>query len=92
MLVLCETDLERVKIQLLRMRQYVAAARLGDAVNLFWSTLTQYGYDPESPTSHQVVCPATADEVALLVVPLNFAADDPPDEDIPSVVMSMMGE
>jgi hypothetical protein len=87
----CETDLERIKIQLLRMRQLVAATRFPDTVALFWSVLSEYGYDPSNPIEHHVRCPQSAGEFADLDVPTQVE-DDPPDEDIPSVILSMMGE
>jgi hypothetical protein len=89
---LCQSDLERIKIALLRMRQYIAAARLPEAMSLCWSTLEAFGYDPHGPTAHAVHVPRTIDEVNRLVVPTDIEADDPPDMDIQSVVLTMLGE
>jgi hypothetical protein len=92
MIALCETDLERIKIQLLHLRQLIAAGRLPESTALSWSILVQYGYDPDNPKACIVRTLHTTAEVSELVVPENVPADDPLDEDIPSVIISMLGE
>lgn len=74
------------------MRQYIAAARLPEAMALCWSTLEAVGYDPHGPTAHVVWTPRTLAEVRQLVIPTDIEADDPPDLDIQSVVLTMLGE
>lgn len=90
MIALCETDLERIKIQLLHLRQLIAAGRLLEGTALVWSILVEYGYDPHNPKVCTIRTLSTEAEVSQLVVPKSVPVDDLPDVDVPSVIMSML--
>ena len=86
---LCESDVEKVRVATLLVRQFIAANRHAEALTRLWATLREQGYDPVDPAKIKIRVPESVEDVIELGEELKD--EEGAQDDVRSLIISLLG-